>query len=139
MVTLIGEKIAEEGVEFVYLGPSKDCRSCKLKTVCFNLKQGRHYRITKVREKRHACSLHDGNAAVIEVQELPILTTVDKKIDEGYTAKIEEKACQNIGCPHYPLCHNVAIQKNKNYKIIKVYDSIYCPQGYELKKAEVNE
>ncbi len=38
LVTLIGEKIAEEDMEFTYIGPNNDCRNCKLKTVCFNLK-----------------------------------------------------------------------------------------------------
>ena len=70
LVTLIGEKLAKENEEFIFLGPQNDCKNCKLKTVCFNLKQNCRYKITKVREKRHSCSLHDGNAAVIEVQEL---------------------------------------------------------------------
>ena len=48
LVTLIGEKLAIEDAEFTYLGPQNDCRNCKLKTVCFNLKPGRRYKITTV-------------------------------------------------------------------------------------------
>lgn len=47
LVTLIGEDLAVEGGEFTYMGSSNECRSCQLKTVCFNLKPGRRYRIVK--------------------------------------------------------------------------------------------
>ena len=79
LVTLIGEKLAKENEEFIYIGPQNDCKNCKLKTVCFNLKQGGHYKITKVRDKRHSCSVHDGNAAVVEVQEITTVTNNKKE------------------------------------------------------------
>ena len=136
LVTLIGEKLAKEGNEFIYLGPQNDCKNCKLKTVCFNLKTNRHYKITKIRDKKHSCNVHDGSAAVIEVQELPIITAIDKKISEGTETKIEKKECKNIGCEYYELC-SVTIQKDKKYKITKTYENIKCPIGYEIQKAEL--
>ena len=139
LVTIIGEKLAEENKEFIYLGPNNDCRNCKLKTVCFNLKLGRHYKIIKIRDKRHSCNVHDGNAVIIEVQELPILTTVDKKFTEGSKIKIEREKCGNIGCLYYDLCNDIAVSKDKTYKIIKVHESVNCPEGYELKKAELTD
>ncbi|UCB58450.1 MAG: UPF0179 family protein [Thermoplasmatales archaeon] len=69
-VTLIGEKLAIEGDEFKYLGTNNGCRKCKLKTVCFNLKPGSTYKITKIRDKQHKCNVHDGNVVAVEVQEL---------------------------------------------------------------------
>ena len=139
LITLIGEKLAKEDNEFIYLGPDNDCRNCKLKTVCFNLKPGRHYKITKIRDKRHNCSIHDGNAAVIEVQEMPIFTAIDKKLSEGCETKIEKKECRNIGCPNYELCNNITLQKDKNYKITETYESIDCIMGYELQKAKLTD
>ena len=139
LITLIGEKLAKEDNEFIYLGPDNDCRNCKLKTVCFNLKPGRHYKITKIRDKRHNCSIHDGNAAVIEVQEMPIFTAINKKLSEGCETKIEKKECRNIGCLHYELCNNIALQKDKNYKITEIYESIDCIMGYELQKAKLTD
>jgi len=139
LVTLIGEKLAKEGGEFVYLGPNNDCRHCKLKTVCFNLKLGRHYKITTVREKRHSCTIHEGEAAVVEVQELPILAAVDKKLSEGYSSKIEKQECGNIGCEYYDLCCTITLQKDKTYTIKKIYESINCPIGRELQKAELTD
>jgi len=79
LVTLIGEKLAKENDEFIYLGPQNDCKNCKLKTVCFNLKQGSQYKIIKVRDKRHNCNVHEGNAAVVEVQEIINTTSENNK------------------------------------------------------------
>ncbi|MGF3553806.1 MAG: UPF0179 family protein [Thermoplasmatota archaeon] len=138
LVTLIGEKIAIEEGEFLYIGPNKECRNCKLKTVCFNLKPGRKYKITSIREKRHSCSIHEGNAAVVEVQELPIITAVDKKFFQGENIKLEKEICRSIGCVNFDLC-NVNISKDKNYMIIKIFEEIECPLGYELNKVELSE
>ena len=138
LVTLIGEKLAKVNLEFVYIGPQNDCRNCKLKTVCFNLKQGRHYKITKLRDKRHSCNVHDGLVAIVEVQELPIITCIDKKLSKGDTSKIEIKNCNNIGCEHYELCIT-SLQKDKEYKIIKTFEDINCPIGYTLQKAELTD
>jgi len=138
MVTLIGEKLAEEEAEFTYLGPNNECRNCKLKTVCFNLKTGRKYKITNVRDKRHSCNVHEGSAVVVEVKEMPILTAIDKNLSEGSKIKIDDKECRNIGCVNYELC-NVSLQKDKSYKITKNYEIIECPIGYDLQKVELVE
>ena len=138
LVTLIGEKLAKKDFEFIYLGPINECRNCKLKTVCFNLKPGRKYRITNVRDKRHNCNVHDGTATVVEVQDLPIIIAVDSKLSEGDAIKIEDKNCRSIGCKNYELCISSS-NKNKKYKITKIYEKIDCPLDHELKKAEISE
>ena len=91
LVTLIGEKLANNETEFFYLGPNNECRNCKLKTVCFNLKIGRKYKITNIRDKRHNCNIHEATVVVVEVQEMPILTTIEKKLTEGSKTKINNK------------------------------------------------
>jgi len=52
-ITLVGEKQAREGQMFVFVGPLTECRDCKLKTVCFNLEEGRTYVIKSVRTVHH--------------------------------------------------------------------------------------
>lgn len=138
LVTLIGERLAEKGKEFVYIGPNNECKNCKLKTVCFNLKPGKKYKITNIRDKKHICNVHEGTAAVIEVQEQPIITSIDKKNDEKSNSKIEKNNCGSIGCMHYEIC-NVNIEKGKKYKIIKVFEEIECPMGYKIQKVELKE
>ena len=138
LVTLIGEKLAKEECEFIYIGPNNECRNCKLKTVCFNLKPGRKYKITNIRDKHHGCNIHEGNATVVEVQEMPIITAIDKKLSEGKDVKFESEVCRSIGCTNYELC-GINLNREKNYKIIKIYEKIECPMGYELHKAELEE
>jgi uncharacterized protein (UPF0179 family) len=138
LVTLIGEDLAIEGNEFIYLGPNNECRNCKLKTVCFNLKTGRKYKIEKVRDKHHDCNVHERTTTVVEVKEMPIFTAINAKHNEGLITKIEKNECRSIGCLNYELC-SVTINKDKKFQIIKIYENIVCPLGYKLKKAELQE
>jgi uncharacterized protein len=139
LVTLVGEQLAVEGQEFIYLGSNSECRNCQLKTVCFNLKSGRNYRITKLRDKSHDCTIHEGKVIVVEVEELPITVTVTKKPSEGTTTTIEKKECKNIGCDSFEICATTALQNGKTYTIKKVYEKIPCPKNYELYKVDVSD
>jgi uncharacterized protein (UPF0179 family) len=138
LVTLIGEKLAKNNTEFIYIGPNNECRNCKLKTVCFNLKIGRRYEITNVRDKKHNCNVHEGTVIVIEVQEKPIQAAIDKKIAEGTKTKMENINCKNIGCENYDLC-SIDINKDKTFIVKKIIEDIKCPIGNELQKAEISE
>ena len=138
LVTLIGEKLAIKDSEFIYIGPNNECRNCKLKTVCFNLKTGRKYKITNVRDKRHNCGIHDGTAVVVEVQELPILISTEEKIKEGSSTKIKTVECNSIGCQYIEICSK-QVNKDKTYKIEKIIKKIECPLGYSLKEVEISE
>ena len=137
LVTLIGEQLAVEGQEFTYLGSNSECRNCQLKTVCFNLKQGRNYRIIKLRDKSHDCNIHEGKVMVVEVEELPLTVVIAKKLPEGATTTVEKKDCKNIGCESFDFCSNTVLQNGKTCTIIKVYDKIKCPRHLELYKVDV--
>ena len=91
LVTLIGEHLAVEGEEFTYLGANNECRNCQLKTVCFNLKPGRKYRITKLRDKHHECDVHEGDVVVVEVEELSYYCCGDQRTYRGDNDNSEEK------------------------------------------------
>jgi len=139
LVTLVGEQLAVEGQEFVYLGSNSECRNCQLKTVCFNLKPGRNYRITKLREKFHDCNIHEGKVIVVEVEELPLTVAVTNVPLEGATTTIEKKDCKNIGCESFEICMTTALQNGKTYTVKKVYEKLTCPKNYELFKVDVSE
>jgi len=137
-VTLIGEKLAKEGNEFVYFGITKQCRGCKLKMVCSNLKEGRKYRITKVRENaHHNCGLYEGGVVAVEIEKLPIITTISKESAEGTKVTYKEVDCDNISCENYRLCHPGV--KETKYNIIEVIEDVKCPLGYELKKVALDD
>jgi uncharacterized protein (UPF0179 family) len=139
LVTLVGEQLAVEGQEFVYLGSNSECRNCQLKTVCFNLKPGRNYRITKLREKFHECNIHEGKVIVVEVEELPLTVAVTKELSEGATTTIEKKDCKNIGCDSFEICTTTALQNGKTYTVKKVYEKLTCLKNFELYKVDVSE
>jgi hypothetical protein len=139
LVTLVGEQLAVEGQEFTYLGSNNECRNCQLKTVCFNLKPGRKYRITKLRDKNHDCAIHEGKVVVVEVEELPLTVAVPTQLTEGSTTTVEKTTCKNIGCDSFEICTSTALQNGKTYTVTKVYEKIQCPRNFELYKADVTD
>ena len=139
LVTLVGEQLAVEGEEFTYLGSNNECRNCQLKTVCFNLKPGRKYRITKLRDKYHECGIHEGKVVVVEVEELPMTVAIPKELSEGASTTVEKKSCKNIGCDSFEVCTSTALQHGKTYTVKKVYEKIHCPRNFELYKVDVSD
>ncbi|HVQ00937.1 MAG TPA: UPF0179 family protein [Candidatus Thermoplasmatota archaeon] len=137
LVTLVGEQLAVEGEEFIYLGSNSECRNCQLKTVCFNLKPGRRYRITKLRDKNHDCNLHEGKVVVVEVEELPLTVAVPEEFPEGKTTTVRKQTCKNIGCDSFEICTNLGLQNGRSYTVKKVYEKIQCPKHHELYKVDV--
>lgn len=138
-ITIIGEKLAKKDEEFIFIGPQNDCKNCKLKNICFNLKQYHRYKITKVRDKRHSCTVHKGDAVVVEVEEQPIETVIDKKYTKGSAITLDEKECEDPLCPYFDICTNKALQPGKKYTIEKILDSIPCSKGKSLQRVILTE
>ena len=138
-VTLIGERIAEKDLIFTYQGNLKECQDCKLKNICFNLKPYHRYKIKKVREKRHSCSVHDGDVIVVEVEKLPLLAAIDKKYSKGSKITMKKRDCDLRSCEFFDICMSKAIKKDKKYKIKNVLQPIPCKKGYDLQQVELKE
>ena len=138
-ITIVGEKLANKDEAFIFIGPQSDCKNCKLKNICFNLKQYHQYKITTVRDKRHSCSVHAGDAIVIEVEELPIETTIDKKYTKGSVITYEKNDCDEQLCSYYDLCTNQALEPNKKYVITEILDDIPCSKGESIQQVTLKE
>ena len=138
-VTLLGKMLCNKGAEFTYLGPLNDCKNCKLKTVCFNLKPGKTYKVMKVREKQHSCTVHEQHVYVVEVEEQPIIGVVEKKFSKGDETQPPTTDCRHIGCSFHDVCTSPAIRPGKTYRIVKTLESIDCLKKNQLKKAELKE
>ncbi|HDS59253.1 MAG TPA: UPF0179 family protein [Thermoplasmatales archaeon] len=136
-VTLIGKKMAREGTEFIYMGVAQQCRNCKLKMVCSNLRTGRRYRVTTVREKEHACELYEGGVVAVEIEKLPIETTIRKDSASGTSVTYAEVDCDRVGCENYGLCHPGV--EEKKYRILDVVGEVDCPLGYALKRVRLDD
>jgi len=138
MITLIGKALAEEGLEFQYRGPLMECRTCKLKNVCFNLDEGKWYRITKIRDKEHDCKIHEGGKVVtVEVEEIPVPIIISaKNVVEGETITYKPVKCRETKCEYYSLCHPIGLREGDKIKIVKVLENVECDKK-NLKKVLV--
>lgn len=141
IITLIGEKQAKVGNEFIFRGGAKECEGCKLKKTCLNLNEGGKYRITGVRNTgKHDCFVHDSGVCAVEVIEVPVELSVEsRKAIKGSTIIFEPPSCRVSSCEHYELCHPPGIKKSDRLTIIDVENGIIepCTEEYILKAVEI--
>ncbi len=129
IVTLIGEKLAKEGEEFVFLGMANKCEECRLKKACANLEIGRRYRVVKIREDiRHECYVHEGGVSVVEVIEPPIKAIVDAK----YAVKGSKIVFKPVDCEPalHDLSHPAGLVEGDRCVVVDVLDDL--PGGLKL-------
>ncbi len=128
IITLVGKELAKEGLEFQYLGPLMECRGCKLKNVCFNLDEGKWYRVVKVRDKEHPCKVHEGDAVVtVEVEEIPVPVYLDlKTVVEGEVIEYHRIPCREPGCEKLELCKPPGLRDGTRIKIVKILGREKC-------------
>ncbi|HUT26655.1 MAG TPA: UPF0179 family protein [Methanomassiliicoccales archaeon] len=133
MITVIGERQARVGGQFVYLGPLTECKECKLKGVCFNLDTGCLYRIVEVRDVKHDCKVHEDGVRVVRVEKEKMEGAVSKKgALEGTTITYEVIKCDHLGCEHYRLCHPLGIDKGRKARIARILGDLDCAEGKKL-------
>jgi len=138
IITLIGEHQAKEGHEFIYMGPTTECRECRLKTVCFNLDFGSTYRITALRDVHHECKMHEDGVRVVEVERIPIRAAVPAKLAiEGSTITFEGIRCGDLACESYAVCHPAGVGNATKWKVSKVHGDIKCPEEKKLILVEI--
>jgi len=137
-VTLIGEHLAKEGLEFVFGGCLSKCKSCEIKNSCCGLEKNRWYKITGVRDKKHKCKIHHGDVQVVEVEKIPIKTAVSgRTVIEGSVVTFERRNCKQLDCEHFKLCHPSSIEDKHKFRAENVGKKINCKKGYDLKEVEL--
>src|SRR5207249_2119534 len=105
-ITLVGERQAQVGHEFVYRGPQPECRPCKVRAACLNQALGQRYRIKRVRDVTHPCLLNEERARVVEVELAPPEASLPSRAAiEGAVLSYEKIVCSNAACPNFRLCH----------------------------------
>lgn len=137
-ITLVGERQAVVGHEFVYRGPQPECRECRVKGVCLNQAPGRRYRVVRVREVAHPCLLNEERARVVEVELAPPECSLPARgAVEGAIVAYEPLVCANAACPNYRLCHPVGIDPGGRLQILETGEELECPLGYHIVPARV--
>jgi len=138
IITVCGRDWAEVGVEFVYLGESKECESCKISKVCLKLKKGWKYKIVGLRNGDiHPCPLHDDGVIAVEVVELPMIVAVESKMAvEGMKVSLNN-SCADVSCIYYNLCNPIEFGEEE-FVIEKVIgDTIDCKSGKKMRLVEL--
>ena len=135
LVTLIGCEQARVGNRFYYcasLSDCKECKTCKLRSVCFNLDNGSLYEITSLRDTEHDCELNGSKVRVVEVEKKPFRAVVPKKIAiDGSMITFEPRACDNIGCEYYKLCRPDNVKDGEKLSVKDVIEDVKCPKDDE--------
>ncbi len=129
IVTLIGEKLAREGEEFIFLGMANKCDECRLKKACANLEVGRRYRVVKIREDiKHDCYVHEGSVSVVEVIEPPIKAVIDAR----YAVKGSKIVFKPVNSEPAlrDLCHPAGLMDGDRCTVVDVLDDL--PGGLKL-------
>ena len=137
-ITLVGERQARVGHEFVYRGPKPECNPCKVRSACLNQDVGMRYRITGVRDVVHPCLLNEENARVVEVEAVPPECSLAARTAvEGAVLGYERVVCANAACENYRTCHPIGIEPGMRIRVGHVAAELECPLGYSLVSAKV--
>ncbi len=137
-ITLVGERQAVAGHEFVYRGPQPECRECRVKAACLNQDVGRRYRVVHVREVAHPCLLNEERVRVVEVEAAPPSCSLPTRgAVEGALVSYEPVICANAACPNFRLCHPVGLERGTRLRIVEVGTELDCPLGYDIAPARV--
>ena len=138
MITLIGKDLASEGIEFVYLGPAKECDDCRFKSSCVgNLELNRKYVITDVKENEQKCPIHAENIVIpveVERAEIEVLST-SKNIFEGSTFTYNAPDCDEY-CEYHDFCFPDGLFENDKCIVLKNQGKHKeeCKKGFSLNK-----
>jgi len=139
IITLLGKGQAREGNRFIYDGPMQGCRECQLKNICFNLEKGSRYRVVKVRDKEHTCTVFEEGVKVVEVEQVPFNTGVPRSmIVEGSVITFHPQGCGIRGCRNWMLTHPSGIEEGTRLKVIKIIGDANCENGTGFKEAVVD-
>ena len=141
-VTLIGERLAEPGREFVYHGPADACTGCPYRSQCLNLTEGRRYRITARREhaQRLPCGAHEDDVVAVEVA--PAELTVNVPTARAMAGNKTGLAgpCPHFDCPSHSFCEPDGLQLDEEQHIMEVLGEPphdVCHLGRDLTMVEM--
>jgi len=140
-ITLIGELLAQQGNQFVFLGETTNCSDCRLRGACLRLEINHLYEIHNVRDAVHPCKgVFAGKVRTVDVYEpLFDVALMDKIIIEGATVTFKKIQCTSIQCTNWNrTCNPFWLSEGEKLKVEAVSsEKIKCKDGNELQIATV--
>jgi len=136
IVTLVGKGQAEPGKVFIHRGPGSKCGDCEYSKVCVeNIKPGRIYEITKVRDKTLFCKQYGIEMQVVEVVNAKIPAAIpSKQAIPDAIITFKTPVCDKEKCPFHELCFPEGLQSGDRCEILEVIQNVPCPLGSPRKK-----
>ena len=121
-VTLIGDRLAEPGTQFVYRGPSSGCEGCPYRKQCLNLESGVRYEVTDVRENAQLldCAVHDTGVRAVEVEPARVAANVPAKGAYAGSKSSLAGPCPHTECPSHEYCVPEGAEFDREYRISEV-------------------
>ena len=121
-VTLIGDRLASPGTEFVYEGESSACEGCPYRQQCLNLTEGVRYEVTDVRENGQLldCAVHDTGVRAVEVEPASITANVASKGAYAGSKVTLPGPCPHTECPSHEYCVPEGADFETEYRIDEV-------------------
>ena len=118
-VTLIGNRLAEPGTEFVYEGEADGCAGCPYRSQCLNLEVGRRYRITDVRQNAQVleCAMHDEGVRAVEVEPARVRAAVPSKGAFAGSKAALAGPCPYVECPSHQYCEPDGLSFDTEYRM----------------------
>jgi uncharacterized protein (UPF0179 family) len=147
-LTLLPPSLAEPGRRFVFRGPNvppgpnsgEECAACPYQKLCFGLEPGHAYVVKGKRTVTHPCELHEGGRVnVVEVEEVPFESSVERRHLRGTAAHWSPIACARPECPNYALCHPQGTQAGTRHQIVEAGEALACPAGFDLVRAKLRK
>lgn len=139
-VTLVGERLARVGAAFLNEKPCEVASACPVAKACQNLPWDRNFRVAKVRAVRHdVCKVHEEGVRVVEVEEVPLVASLEASKTRGTLAHWSPPVCHIRGCPNWDRCFPHGLKPGGQYELARVEGRLQCPMGYSLVGVELRE
>lgn len=137
ILTLLPKNLAKAGFSFVAGKGDTECKDCRFfKTCVDNLKPGRIYTVTSVRNIEHPCKIHDSGVKIVEVKESQIEAAIPKKYAiEGATG-IFSFSCNEI-CQYHDFCIPEGVAIGDKFLILKVKEKLECPLSNNIQRVSL--
>ncbi len=138
IITLVPKYLNKEGSTFQFISPLKECSTCNLRNVCYNLNVNSYYKVTKVRGKEHNCFIHEGNKVyTVEVQEEKKPIMIQRRMaKEGAIITYKHTKCDYYECPFADECILNLVKDESKVKVLSIRGN-KCPKGYDLVEADI--
>jgi uncharacterized protein (UPF0179 family) len=137
-ITLLSERQAQVGFEFIYQGAAPVCRTCPYRHACLTLDAGRRYRVARIRPVEHPCALQEVSAKVVEVEPVAQPLVVESRSAVvGSQVEVGRYACARLDCPNWSICAGPWLPPRQRYRIDRVSpETAECRIGRTLKRVD---